>query len=1001
MLKLLLKDAKGYRETEFPQDLVTLGRSADNTIVLDHHRVSRNHARIEKVAEGYRISDLGSGNGTVVNGTKVVSCVLFRGDEIRIGETEILVLGAGAPAPVPQLATDRVDRSGSPAAPAASPPGRRATARVQQVTVKNVAREAASVLPHLVGKLLVVLLAIAVFAVAFYAAFQAYRNRSLQEAAYASKAEAEKAAAASERRNPAPERAAAPRSGESEEIEARVRAAIRGGRYRRADELLKGYAAAAGESEAPLITTLTLLIRDTVAADFRGVDAEGRRMQDQGRYEDAARHYSTHARRFEGTEHYLYLSRKPEILEKLAQARGGAPPRPPAADGPKEPPKAPEEMIGQVSPFDILRDHVILKVREKGGIEFASASDPGSGSLWRVVGADDKAILLDSGQTEQQMTWRQLGETGLLQLCRSLAPGAPVPVQAAYLKLALKLGHGLAAENRAILAALKEKSPAAAREIEEALGLPPEAPPPPKPPPENPPPANPSGPPPPPKPPEDPPEKPAAKAAEKSSEEPPPLAEDPAAPGRVDKRKMPMNLVFAPHEAVVDGDSSKGNGAAGPVPEKGTLLGVQGQGLASFSCAFAANGEGAARTLVLSAGGDGGKGPRTFTNPPVVAAGDGMSFQKPKVGPAVEDVDFRCRNTFFTVFISSAASCLSILGVPPAHWDYNGTVRVGDRPVGVAMSHGDWDEKYAFVACQGGGTIAAVFLHEEGPLKRGDRMGETAYFDAATGKHLETRPAAQQIIDSDGRGGGQAGFAKVPGAPGPASKAGQALGIEDVALIQRGPWMAQPIEGKASSPDEGKEAYLFVTNAKGNSVSVFSALGFLTGKSKDLALAGTVADVPHPKKLLLVEGKHLWVGSNPGTTVSRIDVGALPALSPRRPDAVTVGKDPVHMAWLANHGGFLMVVNGGSDSVSVVKGDREVGRLDAANSAPMAEPCGIWISGFGDRMIVTNRAASYATWWNFRLYPEGPVRGPQELLISSGNVLTGPGVAAVDGDVNP
>jgi hypothetical protein len=310
---------------------------------------------------------------------------------------------------------------------------------------------------------------------------------------------------------------------------------------------------------------------------------------------------------------------------------------------------------------------------------------------------------------------------------------------------------------------------------------------------------------------------------------------------------------------------------------------------------------------------------------------------------------------------------------------------VGEKPIGVAVSAGGL--KYAFAACQGDGTIAAVLLHEAGPDKRGDRMGETAYFDAATGKHLETRPAAQQIVDTDGRGGGQAGFSRIPGAPGPASKAGQALGVEDAALLQRG----------ASPADAGREAYLFVTNAKANSVSVFNAIGFLAGKSKDLALLGTIPDVPNPRKLLLAEGKTLWVGNSPGTTVSRIDVSALPALSPRRPDAVTVGKNPASMAWLPTQGGFLLVVNGGSDSVSMVKGDREVGRLDAANSAPLAEPCGIWVSGFGDRVIVTNRAAAYATWWNFRVHPEVPVRGPQELLISSGNVLTGLGAAAIDG----
>ena len=461
---------------------------------------------------------------------------------------------------------------------------------------------------------------------------------------------------------------------------------------------------------------------------------------------------------------------------------------------------------------------------------------------------------------------------------------------------------------------------------------------------------------------------------------------------------MPMNLVFAPHESLGEGDARRGNGAAGPVPGKGTLLAASGK---VFVCAFAVGGESTARSLVLSAGGEAAAGIRTFTNPPVLVAPeegaeDGACFQKPKVGAGVEDVEYRCGNTLFTVFACGGSSCLSILGVPPAHRDYNGTVRVGSRPSGVALSCGETGEKYAFAACAGDGTIAAVFLHEEGPLRRGDRMGETVYFDAATGKQIETRPASQQILDSDGRGGGQAGFSKIPGAPGPVSRAGQALGIEDVALLQRGPWSG----GAVGEGGGAKEAYLFVSNTKAGSVSLFNAAPFLTGKSKDLILMGRIEDLPNPRKLLLAGGRHLWVGSHPGTTVFRIDLDGLPAWTPRRPEAVGVGKDPAFMAWLPTQGGFLMVVNSGSDSVSVVQGLREIGRLDAANSAPMAEPWGIWISGFGDRMIVTNRAESYATWWNFRLYPEA-VRGPQDLLLGSGNVRTGPGVSAIDGDLRP
>jgi hypothetical protein len=526
MLKLLLKDSKGYREQEFPQDSVTIGRAADSTIVLDHTKVSRNHARIERAADGYRISDLGSGNGTVVNGTKVISCVLFRGDQIRIGETEILVLDAGLPAPVPSAAPAKSERVPPPAPPPSAPPpyptpsrATRTTDRIQKIATGKVAREAASVLHHLVGKLLGVLLILAVLGIIIFSAFQIHRNRATSEAAAG--AGSNGSDPSSGRVSAPPDRAGRPSMGaQTADVETRVRAALREGRYRQATEVLEGYAAVAAGSESQAIATLTLAIRETVAADFRNVDAEGRRLQDQGRFEDAARHYATNAGRFEGTEHYRYLSRKPDLLDRLARARAGtkngtepvpAPPRETA-----NPPS--EEMMGQASSFDILKAYVILQVQEGVPVDFVFQGEAGAAGLGRVVGANDTQVRIDTGQVEQPMAWRQLGEAGLLGMCRSLAPGAPVPIQAAYLRLAVKLGQGGTPENRALLAKLKLKSASAAREIEEALGPAPEAPPSPAPPPVNPLPVNP---PPPPKPPENPPGKPG---------DPPPPAPPPADP---------------------------------------------------------------------------------------------------------------------------------------------------------------------------------------------------------------------------------------------------------------------------------------------------------------------------------------------------------------------------------------------------------------------------------------------------------------------------------------
>ena len=67
------------------KDEVSIGRSEDNDLVLSDGSVSRHHAKIIKTNKGYVISDLGSFNGTRVNGKSIQSSPLRQDDEIRVG----------------------------------------------------------------------------------------------------------------------------------------------------------------------------------------------------------------------------------------------------------------------------------------------------------------------------------------------------------------------------------------------------------------------------------------------------------------------------------------------------------------------------------------------------------------------------------------------------------------------------------------------------------------------------------------------------------------------------------------------------------------------------------------------------------------------------------------------------------------------------------------------------------------------------------------------------
>jgi pSer/pThr/pTyr-binding forkhead associated (FHA) protein len=70
---------------------VTLGRATDNGLVLSDGRVSRHHGRISVRRGTLVYTDLGSTNGSRVNGTPVDEVVLGVGDRIEVGDTLLVI----------------------------------------------------------------------------------------------------------------------------------------------------------------------------------------------------------------------------------------------------------------------------------------------------------------------------------------------------------------------------------------------------------------------------------------------------------------------------------------------------------------------------------------------------------------------------------------------------------------------------------------------------------------------------------------------------------------------------------------------------------------------------------------------------------------------------------------------------------------------------------------------------------------------------------------------
>jgi pSer/pThr/pTyr-binding forkhead associated (FHA) protein len=67
------------------RDPLVLGRK-DCDVVLADESVSRRHAQISREGDDFILEDLGSSNGTHVDGIPIVSCVLRDGDTVQIGQ---------------------------------------------------------------------------------------------------------------------------------------------------------------------------------------------------------------------------------------------------------------------------------------------------------------------------------------------------------------------------------------------------------------------------------------------------------------------------------------------------------------------------------------------------------------------------------------------------------------------------------------------------------------------------------------------------------------------------------------------------------------------------------------------------------------------------------------------------------------------------------------------------------------------------------------------------
>ncbi len=108
---LLVKlHGQGSRHIELTHETLTIGRKADNTLVIEDAAVSAHHARIVKVQAVFFLEDLMSTNGTAINGRPITRHQLHDADVIAIGQHRLVFQEnavAGTAASTPFVDLDR------------------------------------------------------------------------------------------------------------------------------------------------------------------------------------------------------------------------------------------------------------------------------------------------------------------------------------------------------------------------------------------------------------------------------------------------------------------------------------------------------------------------------------------------------------------------------------------------------------------------------------------------------------------------------------------------------------------------------------------------------------------------------------------------------------------------------------------------------------------------------------------------------------------------------
>lgn len=81
---------EGIKVIPLTKVIINIGRRLENDIVIDDPRVSRYHAQLRVVNDGYELIDANSMGGTYINGNRITRSILYPGDLISLAGVEMV-----------------------------------------------------------------------------------------------------------------------------------------------------------------------------------------------------------------------------------------------------------------------------------------------------------------------------------------------------------------------------------------------------------------------------------------------------------------------------------------------------------------------------------------------------------------------------------------------------------------------------------------------------------------------------------------------------------------------------------------------------------------------------------------------------------------------------------------------------------------------------------------------------------------------------------------------